>query len=41
MGITTAELNQAVQKLKKYDIVKRQKTGNADADWMGESKKNK
>jgi hypothetical protein len=37
MGITTAELSQAVQKLKKYDVVKRQKTGNDDHDWMGES----
>jgi hypothetical protein len=37
MGITTAELNQAVQKLKKYDIVKRQKTGNDDHDFMGET----
>jgi hypothetical protein len=36
MGITTAELNQAVQKLKKYDVVKRQKTGNDNNDWMGE-----
>lgn len=37
MGVTTSELNQAVQKLKKYDVVKRKKTGNADHDWMGES----
>ena len=36
MGITTSELNQTVAKLKKYDVVKRQKTGNADHDWMGE-----
>ena len=36
MGVTTSELNQAVQKLKKYDIVKRQKTGNAEHDYMGE-----
>jgi len=37
MGITTSELSQAVAKLKKYDVVKRQKTGNDDADWMGET----
>ena len=37
MGVTTSELNQAVQKLKKYDVVKRKKTGNADHDWMGEN----
>ena len=37
MGITTAELSQAVQKLKKYDVVKRQKTGNAEHDYMGET----
>jgi len=37
MGITSSELNQAVQKLKKYDVVKRQRTGNDDHDWMGES----
>ena len=37
MGVTTAELNQAVQKLKKYDVVKRQKTGNAEHDYMGET----
>ncbi len=36
MGITTSELNQAVQKLKKYDVVKRQRTGNDDHDWLGE-----
>jgi hypothetical protein len=36
MGITTSELNQAVQKLKKYDVVKRQRTGNDDHDFMGE-----
>ena len=36
MGITTSELTQAVAKLKKYDVVKRQRTGNDDADWMGE-----
>ena len=41
MGITPSELNQAVQKLKKYDVVKRHKTGNADHDWMGENKKRK
>ena len=41
MGITSSELNQAVQKLKKYDVVKRQRTGNDDADWMGESKNKK
>jgi len=41
MGVTTAELNQAVQKLKKYDVVKRQKTGNAEHDFMGESKNKK
>jgi hypothetical protein len=41
MGITTSELTQAVAKLKKYDVVKRQKTGNDDADWMGESKNKK
>ena len=35
MGITTAELNHAVQKLKKYAVVKRQKTGNDNNDWMG------
>ena len=37
MGITTSELNQAVQKLKKYDVVKRQRTGNDDHDFMGET----
>jgi hypothetical protein len=37
MGITTSELTQAVAKLKKYDIVKRQRTGNDDADFMGEN----
>lgn len=36
MGITTSELSQAVTKLKKYDVVKRQKTGNDDNDWLGE-----
>ena len=41
MGITTSELSQAVQKLKKYDVVKRQKTGNADHDFMGENKNKK
>jgi hypothetical protein len=41
MGITTSELNQAVQKLKKYDVVKRQRTGNDDHDFMGESKNKK
>ena len=39
MGITTSELNQAVQKLKKYDVVKRQRTGNDDHDFMGENLK--
>ena len=38
MGITTSELNQTVAKLKRFDVVKRQKTGNADHDWMGENK---
>jgi hypothetical protein len=37
MGVTTSELNQAVQKLKKYDVVKRKKTGNDDHDFMGEN----
>jgi hypothetical protein len=37
MGITTSELNQAVQKLKKYDVVRRQRTGNDDHDFMGET----
>ena len=41
MGITTSELNQAVQKLKKYDVVRRQRTGNDDHDFMGESKNKK
>ena len=37
MGITSSELNQTVQKLKKYKVVTRQRTGNDDADWMGEN----
>jgi len=41
MGITPSELNQAVQKLKKYDVVKRQRTGNDENDYMGENKKRK
>ena len=39
MGVTTSELGQAVAKLKKYDVVKRQKTGNSDHDFMGEANK--
>ena len=38
MGITTSELNQTVAKLKRFDVVKRQKTGNDEHDWMGENK---
>ena len=41
MNLSTSELNQAVQKLKRYGVVTRQKTGNADHDWMGENKKSK
>lgn len=41
LGITPSQLTQTVQKLKKYDVVTRKKTGNADHDWMGESKKKK
>ena len=41
MGITTSELNQTVAKLKRFDVVKRQKTGNADHDFMGENKNKK
>jgi len=37
MNMSPSELAQAVAKLKKYGIVKREKTGNADADWMGEA----
>ena len=36
LNITPSQLTQTVQKLKKYDVVTRKKTGNADADWMGE-----
>jgi hypothetical protein len=36
LQITPSQLTQTVQKLKKYDVV-RKKTGNADADWMGET----
>lgn len=35
LQITPSQLTQTVQKLKKYDVV-RKKTGNADHDWMGE-----
>lgn len=41
MKLSTSELNQAVQKLKKYGVVTRKKTGNDDHDWMGENKKSK
>jgi phage shock protein A len=37
LGITPSQLTQTVQKLKKYDVVTRKKTGNADHDWMGEN----
>jgi hypothetical protein len=37
LGITPSQLTQTVQKLKKYDVVTRKKTGNADHDWMGET----
>jgi hypothetical protein len=37
LGITPSQLTQTVQKLKKYDVVTRKKTGNADHDWMGEA----
>lgn len=36
MNLSASDLQQAVQKMKKYGIVKRQTSGNADADWMGE-----
>lgn len=35
LQITPSQLTQTVQKLKKYDVV-RKKTGNAEHDWMGE-----
>ena len=38
LNITPSQLTQTVQKLKKYDVV-RKKTGNDDHDWMGENKK--
>ena len=41
LQINPSELTQTVQKLKKYGIVTRQKTGNDDHDWMGESKNKK
>lgn len=37
LKLSPSELNQAVQKVKKYGVVTRQKTGNADHDWMGEN----
>ena len=36
LKIDPSELNQTVQKLKRYGIVTRQKTGNAQHDFMGE-----
>lgn len=36
MHLSTSDLSQAVTKLKKYGVVTRQKTGNAEHDWMGE-----
>ena len=39
LKLSPSELTQAVQKVKKYGVVTRQKTGNADHDWMGENKK--
>lgn len=41
LKLNPSELQQAVQKVKKYGVVTRQKTGNADHDWMGENKKSK
>lgn len=37
LKLSPSELNQAVQKVKKYGVVTRQKTGNDDHDWMGEN----
>ena len=37
LKLNPSELNQAVQKVKKYGVVTRQKTGNADHDWLGEA----
>jgi len=36
LKVSTSELNQTVQKLKRYDIVTRKRTGNDEHDWMGE-----
>ena len=36
LKMTPSELNQAVQKVKKYGVVTRKKTGNDEHDWMGE-----
>ena len=41
LKLTPSELNQAVQKVKKYGVVTRQRTGNDEHDWMGENKKSK
>lgn len=37
LKLSPSELNQAVQKVKKYGVVTRQKTGNADHDYLGEA----
>lgn len=37
LKLTPSELTQAVQKVKKYGVVTRQKTGNEEHDWMGET----
>lgn len=37
MNLSASDLQQAVQKMKKYGIVKRQTSGNADHDFMGEN----
>lgn len=37
LKLSPSELNQAVQKVKKYGVVTRQKTGNEEHDWMGEA----
>ena len=36
LKLTPSELQQAVQKVKKYKVVTREKTGNDEHDWMGE-----
>jgi hypothetical protein len=36
LKLNPSELTQAVQKLKKYGVVTRKKTGNDEHDWMGE-----